>query len=332
MLPITLIALVLALPSQITSVSPADGSVGTVLSIDGAGFGAKKPVVRLVDPASGKQTPLAVSTWSDTHVVATLKKGGPAGARDVTLKPGLKGSVPLLAAGAFTLRAPEPQAVDPVVAVPLDPVTITGQHFGSKKGKVFIAGRVAKVTAWADLSIHAVVPKQATGGVVDVRVANSVAGTTLGAAMLVLGAGGLTGPDLVTLAVDGEARSSTSVPAVLALAAGNRLVVGGSFGVGPSLQITLPVDAANLAVPATITGDPDGSVAWREGAPLVDPAATLWTTSGQGNAYEVHLLALVSGRLVGTFHATLPRVQGSAPPATRELTSGLFVATVPDGP
>ena len=332
MLPITLLALVLALPAQITLVSPADGSIGTVLTIDGAGFGTKKPIVRLVDPLTGKSTPLALSEWSDTHVVAKLKKGVPAGARDVTLKPKLKGALVLVAQGAFTVHAPQPQSVDPAVAGPKDAVTVTGQYFGSKKGKLFIGGKSAKVTAWSDGAIGAVVPKKATGGVVDVRVVNTAGDATLAGGVLVLGAGGMSGPDLLSVTVGGQTYATTGAPSVLALAADGQLVLGGSFGVGPSLQIALPVDVAGLAVPLAVAGDPAGSVAWRQGAPLVDPMASLWTTAGEGDAYEVKLLALQSGRLVGAFHGTLQRTQGGASPATLELSAGLFVATVPAGP
>jgi hypothetical protein len=332
MLPITLLALVLSLPAQITFVSPGEGTLGTVLTIDGAGFGTKKPIVKLVDTLTGKSTPLAISEWSDTHVVGKLKKGTPAGARDVTLKPKIKGGLVFVAPGAFTVQAPQPQSVDPAVAGPKEAVTVSGQHFGSKKGKLFIAGKPAKLTAWSDGAIGALVPKKAAGGVVDVRVVNPMGETTLAAGLLVLGAGGMSGPDLLSVTVGGQAYATTGAPAVLALQADGQLVLGGSFGVGPSLQIVLPVDVAGLAVPLAVAGDPAGSVAWRQGAPLVDPAASLWSTAGEGDAYEVKLLALQSGRLVGTFHGTLQRTQGGASPATLELSAGLFVATVPAGP
>ena len=48
--------------------------------------------------------------------------------------------------------------------------SLAGTDFGTKKGKVFVAGRKAKVTAWSDAAITFVVPKTVPNGpaVVDV--------------------------------------------------------------------------------------------------------------------------------------------------------------------
>ena len=48
--------------------------------------------------------------------------------------------------------------------------SLTGTDFGTKKGKVFVAGKKAKVTAWTDTAITFVVPKTVANGpaVVDV--------------------------------------------------------------------------------------------------------------------------------------------------------------------
>jgi hypothetical protein len=326
-----LIALVLFLPLQISSVAPSEGANGTTLLLDGAGFGAKPAAVRLLDAATGKRVPLKLVTWSDTHVEAQLRKSAPAGLRDVELLRKPKGLAPLVASAAFTVRAPAPQSVAPAVTVAKSQVTLTGQFFGAKKGKLRVGGLPAKVLAWSDTSISFVVPKAAAGGVRDVSVLNGSGQGTLASALVVQGAVVPGGKGHVAVVVDGALLQADGSWRAFGLQ-GAALQLGASFDGARSLEISLPVDLGTSPLPVTVIDDPAGFVAFREGAPLVDGDATAWTTQGQGDVYRVDLVAAGSGIVVGSVTATLQRVSGAGAPATLTLSSGSFVLLLPGAP
>ena len=322
-------ACLLLLPFQITGVSPAEGSIGTTLVLDGAGFGAKKPSVRLVDPGTGKKLKLKVLAWSDGQVSARLGKGAPAGLRDVVLHPKSKGAADLVAAGAFTLRAPLPQSVQPLLVEPLQAVTVNGSFFGTKKGKVWVSGKPAKVTAWSDAAIGIVVPKQAPGGLGDVQVKNPVGSVTAASLVAVLTAGTLAGPDFVDVSVDGQVLVGTGTPGVLALQGGTTFLLGASVGPGLLVQLDLPVDIATVPVPITIANDPGGRLAWREGIPLVAASSDTWAAPGPGTIYQVVLMSRDGNRVIGRFEGLLAHAEGDSAVETKTLASGLFLVTVP---
>lgn len=321
--------LLLCLPLQVTSVSPSEGSCGTQLAIDGEGFGAKAPAVSLVDPSTGKKTKLKVTSFSDTHVEAVLKKAAKAGLRDLRLVP--KGGAPMLLAGAFDLRAPEPLAVDSPVTFPGDQRTVTGSFFGTKKGKLKVGGAKAKVVSWADDAIAFVVPKKAAGGMRDVLVANKAGEGELALSLLVQGGPLDEGPDVLIVRVGGELLSATDPWQVLGLEGGGLHVAAG-LGQGRSLHIRLPVDLATQPLPLSVVNDPAGHVGFLDGAPWVDLDATQWSTAGQGDSYEVSLFEGGAHRVVGAVSATLQRVSGAGEPQQLPVEDGLFVLTLPNAP
>ena len=64
-----------------------------------------------------------------------------------------RGAAPI-DAGSFTMSAPEILSVNPPSGLPSNPVVISGNYFGSKKGKVYLEDQVSgkkktcKVTNW----------------------------------------------------------------------------------------------------------------------------------------------------------------------------------------
>jgi hypothetical protein len=90
----------------------------------------------------------------------------------------------------FTVKAPEIVSVDPYVGSAGDQITISGNYFGSKKGKVYFGyvsnGKYTKkscsVKSWSDGEIVFVVPKRPVG-IYDVIVTNSVGSSTLPGAL-----------------------------------------------------------------------------------------------------------------------------------------------------
>lgn len=112
-------------------VLPIEGTIGTEVEITNVILGEKKPKVLI------SETKCKVLSWTTTSVSCVIKKVkktmGP-GTYDVTIKPKGKGNLPILLADAFTIRAPDIQAV----ATSGSSATITGSFFGNKKVKAFL--------------------------------------------------------------------------------------------------------------------------------------------------------------------------------------------------
>jgi hypothetical protein len=144
---------------------PVQASVGSVLTITGMGFGTAKPKVFLTD-GENKKYALKVTEFDDTHIVAEVKK---AVAGDLTLNVQPKG----LDALTSPVTIQPPSIHDFLDAAMQDTITsagvntafvITGEYFGTKKGKIKIGGKAAKVLEWADDMIHVVMPKALANG------------------------------------------------------------------------------------------------------------------------------------------------------------------------
>jgi hypothetical protein len=142
-------------------ISPEEGTYGTVLTITGAGFGTKKGKV-LFDT-----TALKVIDWNDTVIHASVSKIFLPGGFDVTVVTKTKGAPPLTVTDYFTVKKPE---IDPVSDQAGPSIAIAGKFFGTKKGKVYVDGKAAKVTAWHMDTVTGVstatftVPKGTTSG------------------------------------------------------------------------------------------------------------------------------------------------------------------------
>jgi hypothetical protein len=145
-----------ATPPQL---SVAEGTIGTELTITGSGFGTKKGKV-LIGGLKQK-----IDSWTPASISVTVNKVPlPAEiAYDVLIQP--KGTLGIPLFGAFTVKPPEIDSLDSYEAAPGTSITITGNFFSTKKGKVYLGDQVSgkrkncKVTSWGMDSITFVVPK-----------------------------------------------------------------------------------------------------------------------------------------------------------------------------
>lgn len=122
-----------AYESQMRVVSPIDGTIGTVITINGSGFGDRKGKVLI----NGIPARIAKEDWSPTQITCTIRK--PPFPVEVAHPVSVVANrVPTLLDGTFTLRG---LVLDELLtssgAYP-DPIKITGTFFGTKKGRVYL--------------------------------------------------------------------------------------------------------------------------------------------------------------------------------------------------
>jgi RHS repeat-associated protein len=153
-------------PPVITGISPASGTVSSVVHISGRGFGANQGTSVLTLAAGGPPTNI---TWSDTLITATLSSTARSGTSYVTM--GATTSNILY----FTVPAPQVTSITPTSGIVNTQVTISGTGFQDSKGSssVTFNGITANTTTWSDTQITASVPSSATTGPVQVWVNNS---------------------------------------------------------------------------------------------------------------------------------------------------------------
>jgi hypothetical protein len=167
------------------ALSPTEGTIGTQITITGLGFGSKKGKVLLGDVAAKKDKALKVVAdgWHDDHITCTetkLPEGSYSTPFDVTIITKSKPAETFSLESAFTVKLPEP-VIDPDVndhAAGGQKITITGNFFGTKKGKVYLEyfgkNKNCKVTDWNMNSITFLVPKKLVEGKYPLNITNKV--------------------------------------------------------------------------------------------------------------------------------------------------------------
>ncbi len=156
---------------------PFEGAQGAQITITGAGpvFGTKKGKV-LIGGVAAK-----VESWLPGEIVCSLKKTPPAETYDVEVRP--KGVEPLSEPGAFTVRTPSIALVNPGNGSVGTLVTITGDFFGVKKGKVYLeqgeVRKAGKVKSWEMNEIDFLAPKGLSPGTCNIVVVNKAGTTTM---------------------------------------------------------------------------------------------------------------------------------------------------------
>ncbi|MBI4878267.1 MAG: IPT/TIG domain-containing protein [Planctomycetes bacterium] len=134
-----------AAAGEVTQVAPAEGTTGTLITIDGTGFGAAEPQVLLLSEHVTKQAKLVLVSWDDARIVAQVKKGFE-GLYDVIVRP--DGGAEILVPAAFAIRAPAVSGIEPPAAAAGEPVAISGTFFGATPGKVSLGCAGAVIQEW----------------------------------------------------------------------------------------------------------------------------------------------------------------------------------------
>jgi len=159
---------------------PPSGTIGTQITITDSGFGSKKGKVLL-----GNATTRIIN-WTDSSTTFEVMKTLTPGSYDLVVQPEEpKGTAPIIYPGTFTMMAPEIVSVDPDSRISEDTVVLSGNFFGSKKGKVYLGTQKCKVLTWAmdaitgTSQLQFVVPKKMPPGTYDIKITNRVGSFTL---------------------------------------------------------------------------------------------------------------------------------------------------------
>jgi len=160
-----------------TPVNPFEGTIGTVMTISGSEFGAKKGKV-IVGGAS-----LKILGWTGDSIQCVLSRALQPDTYDVTIQPQAKGSSPKTIPNGFTAKAPEIDSVEPASGSVGDKISINGYYFGTKKGKVSLDGKSCKVLSWSmdsaigESQIRFVVPRGLSSGTYELEVTVTAVGS-----------------------------------------------------------------------------------------------------------------------------------------------------------
>ncbi len=158
----------------ITSISPASGPAGSVVTITGTSFGATQGT----STVSFNGTPATPTSWSASSITVTVPTSASTGSVLVTVGTAVSNPV------TFTVvPTPSITSLSPISGPVGTPVIITGSNFGSTTGTVTFNGTAAMPTNWSATTIAVPVPTGATTGNVVVTASavasNGVAFTVL---------------------------------------------------------------------------------------------------------------------------------------------------------
>jgi hypothetical protein len=157
------------------SPDPLEGTLGSIIDIAGSGFGMKKGKVLIGGAA------LKVLTWKPDLIQGTLSKVVTKGACDVAILPKEpKGAGWITETGLFVVRDPQVEKLSTNTGGVGTPVKITGNFFGTKKGKVLLGLKSCKVVNWTmdprtgKGEINILIPKGVLSGPNQLKVTNQV--------------------------------------------------------------------------------------------------------------------------------------------------------------
>jgi hypothetical protein len=321
------------LRGAITQVAPASGAPGTMIVIQGTGFGAGKPKVYL--GLGGTRRVLRVSAYSNTRIEARVSQGV-AGVYSVVVVP--QGGEADVFADGFEVKAPEVASLTVVTGRPGSTFAIRGRHFGATP-RVLMGGIRVRPTAVSDTEISVVVPATLANGIYGIGVRTRAGSGTLAASFTLTGSAvGVPTRDHFRATFGGErlevpagpllTGSWTRVTKMLSLmAADPPASLGGSVR---TFNITAFVDLEGL-LPTLIDENPanpnEGLMTYQV-AKLPSaigglPVTTVWLTRDVWE-WTITINAFAGGRVVGTFTGTMRNGVTNAPMAV----SGDFAVTV----
>jgi hypothetical protein len=158
-----------------------EGTIGSVFTIVGEGFGTKKPKVYLEmkgEGANTKRYAVKVQTWSDTSLTCLWKKKAPAGDYGLWVKPKTKGADPMYM-GLFRVMAPSIHDVEPFMPSSGHTVTVSGTFFSTNKPKIYLENTSKTVTKKCRVTGYSMDPATGDSSLQFVAPFNITEGDTL---------------------------------------------------------------------------------------------------------------------------------------------------------
>jgi len=298
------------------------GALGTVLTIDGSGFGGTtgtaKPKVFL--DFDGKLYACKVTAFSDTQITAEIKKGQ-LGSHLLRVRP--KGSTEDFTYLSVVLQAP---LIDELLdesglnlideASPGLPFTITGDFFGAKKPKIKIGGKKAKVLEWTMNQILLEMPKKLANGLWTIELLTKI-GVDADEQITMIGSPLKLGKVGVTITLGSGAGAQTiKIPYSGGAGGAGLLIFGGSTTGDPirQLQVTIPFDIDTGTAGAVINsaGNLAMLVSYNEiEKPFLQGKAASWIIAGGQAGATAYINAVSGGQVGGTVVAELPLLNNS---------------------
>lgn len=124
----------------IGSLSLDIGTIGTRVTIAGSGFGDKRGKVLIGN------VPAKIITWSDSSIVFEIRKPMIPGPHQVTVQPRQQKFYVAMGDDVFTIKAPENVSFIADSGLPGGQIEITGDYFGSTKGKIYLEDQMSGLT------------------------------------------------------------------------------------------------------------------------------------------------------------------------------------------
>ncbi len=176
--------------------SPGQGSIGTRMTINGAGFGTKKGKVYL----AGEKTPLKVVLWSDTSIVCDVAALYPVGGPfDVSVQPALpKGASRVTLPSSFSVMPPVIDDYE-TTGAPGAALDLVGHYLGPQKGKILLIGSGPKGAFAKSCKIASWTMNTTTGASAVEYIVPSIPSGTYGLVLQIKGMPDLIEPDAITV-------------------------------------------------------------------------------------------------------------------------------------
>ncbi len=285
-------------------VDRSSGTVGTTFTITPGEttFPEGKPKVTL-ENASGKPLKLKVIEAATDHVTVGVGKVRE-GTFDVVVRH--KKQPEFVCAEAFTIVRGTIETVSPDAPAPKTEITITGSDFGSKKGKVKVGGKPAKVKSWTDTSITAQLHKKTPAGSQSLLVSNKVGDADFAAGTITIGGdGGGGSPRLYVRGTFDRDRFQAVDDEVVIHGQGNGFTISATTAV-QGADATVFVDLSNATF----------SQGTSQATPVVmryAKSGTTWSSVGDPSAIDA-TIRVNGSRVTITLGGDLPRVEGSGSP------------------
>ena len=337
-------ALALAPPNDAITADTTELSIGTEFTVDGEGFGEKKPKAWLLPQTNGakgpKKIPLKVTEFSDTQLKLLYKKPADAGSYVLNIQP--KKSDVLTDTLSVSIMNPMPMSLSTDIADPKQEVTITGDHFGTKKGKVYVGDANAKgspgktkVTNWTNTSITFQAPKKQPNGTYTVNVINKAGvGQMLDALTIQnsnVGVKPVSSKNKFTASVGRTKFSANVKPSIQASYVGPFLTLNGLYqkitiGKGTIRTFTIVLAAGDLDNATFPLQVQSSSASWSDNTFRgINPGdAKVWATD---DGITATIVNYVNGRATVTFSGTVTPNSGGAT-GNLNITKGTWTGPV----